>query len=236
VRVAISKRETKLRFNIDVTDYCPSGFPETAVNYLRNQIFGLKVSDCRNKLDEDSSVSFQNSGKSSEGRDVMGVSTKRLRSTSVDSVAGGFASATLPIVTVESTKIDDNDQLPTPPAKRRKVVDVSEQPLGIGKGRSSGTGLPHLLELYNRLSSSGEDFNFALRLNSDGTTMKLYFEGFLNAPATVMESDAKLNEDICNMRGKRVNFLLCSTNQILLVCFINNCVLYIILYSLYLIL
>jgi hypothetical protein len=219
VRIAIFKIENKVRFHIYVTDYCPEGFPDKALNFLRNRIVGLKISDCRverrhtgvsefsslNSAASNSAVSETRRGSAAvelqagSSRGSLGPSSTRAPPPAKipeGAAAGSKADRLAP------TEDQPADLTPSPSSTRSKRTDPVDGPLGVGKGRSSGTGLPHLLELYNRLSSSGDDFNFSLRLNSAGTTMKLSFEGPLNTPAKLMESDPHYFKDISNMRGK----------------------------------
>ena len=73
-----------------------------------------------------------------------------------------------------------------------------ELPLASGKGRSSGTGLPHLIELYQLLTRHGEDFDFSLSTNNNGTTASIKFIGYVSTiedtgKSKYLVSDIKLS-------------------------------------------
>ena len=55
----------------------------------------------------------------------------------------------------------------------------------ISKGRSSRTGLPHIVELYQQLTGlGGDDFNLTVATRDDGTTIRVRFAMDLMAPVS----------------------------------------------------
>jgi hypothetical protein len=56
----------------------------------------------------------------------------------------------------------------------------TDSPYKPSKSRSSGTGLPHLFELYEQLlAQRGDEFDFSLRTSQFGTTFKIKFRALI---------------------------------------------------------
>ena len=81
-------------------------------------------------------------------------------------------------------------------------VAGEDAPKASGKGRSSGTGLPHIIELYQQLTQHGEDFDFSLSTSNDGSTISMMFLGYVNTIEETtgtrkISSDLKLKGNLC---------------------------------------
>jgi CheY-like chemotaxis protein len=83
--------------------------------------------------------------------------------------------------------------------RRNAVFKVNRT---ISKGRSSRTGLPHIVELYHQLTASGgDDFDMSVTTRDSGTSFRMRFEMNLMAPASsetpiVREATNQLNGQI----------------------------------------
>lgn len=77
----------------------------------------------------------------------------------------------------------------------------------ISKGRSSRTGLPHIVELYHQLTATGgDDFDMNVTTRDNGTSFRMRFEMNLMAPASSETPHQKENET--QISGQNILFIL----------------------------
>lgn len=77
----------------------------------------------------------------------------------------------------------------------------------IAKGRSSRTGLPHIVELYHQLTASGgDDFDMNVTTRDSGSSFRMRFELNLMAPASSETPNQR--ENACHIHGLLHSILL----------------------------
>ena len=77
--------------------------------------------------------------------------------------------------------------------ERTTIGTISNR--NISKGRSSRTGLPHIVELYHQLTATGgDDFDMNVTTRDNGTSFRIRFEMNLMAPASSETPQQKENE------------------------------------------
>jgi CheY-like chemotaxis protein len=67
----------------------------------------------------------------------------------------------------------------------RTTTESKVNRTGVSRGRSSRTGLPHIVELYHQLTATGgDDFDMSVTTRDSGTSFRMRFEMNLMAPAS----------------------------------------------------
>jgi hypothetical protein len=75
----------------------------------------------------------------------------------------------------------------------------------LSKGRSSRTGLPHIVELYHQLTASGgDDFDMNVTTRDTGTSFRMRFEMNLMAPVSSETPHGK--ENLKHIDGQSSSF------------------------------
>ena len=76
----------------------------------------------------------------------------------------------------------------------------------VHKGRSSRTGLPHIVEMYHQLTQSGsDDFDINVITSQEGTSYKVRFAMGLMAPMSVTTTPEHIGTPIAGMRGQHIS-------------------------------
>jgi hypothetical protein len=143
------RTESHVRFRILITDFCSTGLPEEAVQYLK-----------------------QNIGSSVIVNDAL----------SAYSLAG----------TPELNEISVAD-IEVPPNLSNLDKHFKFEKSKGGKGRSTGTGLPHILELYDTLTHSGDDFTMSVHTGQGGTTFRIAFMSVITTPVSEIPKSTSFN-------------------------------------------
>jgi hypothetical protein len=163
-----------------IIDYCPEGLPQKVFSFMRNTFGAEKCRDYRFS-DKGAFGSFRSTSMDSIAEDVIldsvvdteFLESARKRSTDWTPIRSPMNSSVLPPMSAaREDQSNDFDASST-------VV------LPSGKGRSSGTGLPHLMELFDVLTKNGNDFNVHVATYWGGTSIKITFSGIImnNAPS-----------------------------------------------------
>ncbi len=182
---------------IKIADFCAGGLPDKVLHFLqysfgsekvvrqessssdrqrmlRHKAYGSRSTDPRrNTLEE-----FRYSSGSWEEDDRIGRLKRSQRDISPSPISQ------------ERTRV-------IAPAGLRAAAQAAlpPEPLHSGKGRSSGTGLPHLVQLFDELTRTGDYFDVRITTCDMGTTVKVAFSGDVSAVKVDLDID-ELNASI----------------------------------------
>ena len=210
IAVSITLVDNSILILIKLTDFCPGGLPDKVLHFLQNSFGPEKV------IRQDSTSADR---------------TRLLRHKGFGSRDFDSRRTILGDVKVSSGSWEEDDRVVRPKRSQRDISPspithertrmavpsgfialsppVPETPpvqLHSGKGRSSGTGLPHLVQLFDELTRSGDYFDVRISTWDMGTTVKIAFSGEVSAVKVDVEID-ELNASIMSTLtcGKNLN-------------------------------
>lgn len=166
--------DTNIQLVLSISDHCPGGLPDHIVNYLKQHLSREQVVDLRAK-DKSRIGSAMAYGSDQEGNSDSCRSSEINTSSEKKSHESEFS--------IEKTASDHIPQ---------------------GNGRSSETGIPHIVEIYHELTRSGElDFNMAITVKPSGTTFLISSAFGLVAPPALLDNDDLSGTDDASITSER---------------------------------